>query len=476
MSHPASSLRPRALVARVVAGLSTRICAAIATRVAAGTTLGIGAACVLLLVPGPRVVAGQAQAPPPDPRATLGALLDAVDRANPLLNAARASARAAAALVPGARRMPDPQLQLGVMNYQVPSLQPMESLAMVQLQVMQMLPVAGKLRLAGDAAAARAEASATRVAGVALDLRARAAMAFYDIFAADGALDVARDSRRLLEDVSAIAHRMYEVGDGRQADVLRASVELARMDEEIIRMGAMRTAMAARLNALRVAPVDAPFGEPALPVFPAEPPALDSLIGMAEANRPMLRAAGHDVRAATSRAQLASREIWPDLQVGVQFARQSGPMGPQAMGSFMVGASLPVFAGSRQLKEREEADAMRAMAAADLASMRAETHGAIGEAYTALLRSRNLSRLYRTSVLPQAEATVASSLAAYRVGDVNLMTLLDAHMTLNRYRQELFALEADEGRAWADLEMLTGLVLVNAHTAQPPRRIGGSPR
>jgi outer membrane protein TolC len=145
------------------------------------------------------------------------------------------------------------------------------------------------------------------------------------------------------------------------------------------------------------------------------------------------------------------------------------------MGSLMVGASLPIHAKDRQLQMREEANAMHAMATADLAAMRAETRGAVGEAHASLVRARRLAELYRSSVLPQAEATVASSLASYRVGTVNFMTLLDAQMSLNQYRQQLITLEAEEGKAWAELEMLTGRVLVDANTAKPARPAGGPP-
>ena len=184
----------------------------------------------------------------------------------------------------------------------------------------------------------------------------------------------------------------------------------------------------------------------------------------------MLRAASQDVDAADASARLAQREIWPDLETGVQLGRQPGPDGPQRMASLMIGASLPIFAKQRQLQMREEAGAMRAMAVADLSVMRAETRGAVSESHASLRRARRLAELYRTSVLPQAAATVASSLAAYRGGTVDFMTLLDAQMAINRYRQELFTLEADEGKAWAELEMLTGRVLVDAHTAGSPRR------
>ena len=66
-------------------------------------------------------------------------------------------------------------------------------------------------------------------------------------------------------------------------------------------------------------------------------------------------------------------------------------MGTERMGSLMFGASLPLFARDRQFKMREEAAAMKLMAQADLAAMRAETRGKIGEAYAALTRARNLA-------------------------------------------------------------------------------------
>ena len=423
----------------------------------------------------PRPAGAQSLAPPQD-SLLLGVVLDAVTQANPRLDAARSSARAARARVPGRTRPPDPVLQLGWMNYELPSLRPMDAIGMTQLQLMQMVPVAGKLRLAGVAETARADAVATRVADVSLDLRARAAMVFYDIYAVDGSLAVAHGTLRLLQDIGDIAVKMYQVGDGRQADVLRANVEQARMQEEIIRMQAMRETMTARLNALRNDPLNRSVGTTRLPLFPGVVPGLDSITRLADAGRPMIRAGAQDVDAADAAAQLARREIWPDLQLGVQYGQQPGPDGAQRMASLMVGASLPIFARQRQYQMREETDAMRAMAAADLLAMRAETRGAVGEAYASLGRARRLAELYQTTVLPQARATVASSLAAYRVGTVNFMTLLDAQMTLNRYAADLFTLEADEGKAWAELEMLTGRVLVNAHTAQPARPAGGPSR
>jgi outer membrane protein TolC len=236
-------------------------------------------------------------------------------------------------------------------------------------------------------------------------------------------------------------------------------------------MTAMRAAMAARFDAMLDRPVTTPVASPLLPTFPDRVPPLDSLLAIAEVERPMTRASARTVDAADAQARLARREIWPDITVGVQYGQRTGEMGAERMGSLMLGATLPVFARSRQLQMREEAAAMRQMAAADLAAMRADTRGRVAEAYANLQRARTLAALYRTTVLPQAEATVASALAAYRVGGVDFMTLLDDRMAVDKYRQELLALDAEQGKAWADLEMLTGRELFDPDA--PRTDLGG---
>lgn len=236
------------------------------------------------------------------------------------------------------------------------------------------------------------------------------------------------------------------------------------MAEDTLRMQAMRQSMSARLDALLDRGTASVPGAPILPAFPDSLPARAWLDSVARERRPMIRAGLDVVRGADASVRLARKEIIPDLQVGVQYGQQRGEMGgTDRMGSLMLGATLPIFARSRQLQMRVEAEAMRQMAQSDVAAMRADTRGRIGEAYAALTRARTLAQLYRTTVLPQADATVASAMAAYRVGTVDFMTLLDDRMTVNRYRRELYTLDAEQGKAWAELEMLTGLTLFDAN-------------
>jgi outer membrane protein TolC len=71
-----------------------------------------------------------------------------------------------------------------------------------------------------------------------------------------------------VRDLAVTARTMYAVGEGRQPDVLRAQVEIARMTEDITRMRTDRVSAAARLNALLAADPSAPVGSPVRPRFP----------------------------------------------------------------------------------------------------------------------------------------------------------------------------------------------------------------
>lgn len=401
-------------------------------------------------------LAAQTAAETAPSRLRLGEVFRTLESRSPRLEAARQMAFAAKARIDPARTLPDPQFQLGLMNRNLPGFGLQDPLGMNQLQVMQMLPIAGQLGLAGRVVTAQAGAAAARASDLSWELRARAAMAFYELYQIDRSIGVAVETQGLLRDIGTTARTMYSVGQGRQADVLRAQIEVDRMTEEIARMRAMRGGAAARLNALLDRPSDTPVPSPVLPRLPLNLAAADSLERLALAGRPMLAAGALEVEAAIAAERRARREIWPDLQLGAIYGQRPMEVGTDRMLSLMVGFSVPIWAGRRQFKMRQETEAMRLGALAELGAMRAETRGRLGELLATLQQSRDLRTLYQGTILPQALATVTATLSAYRVGDVDLPMLLDAQMTVNRYRQQIFQLEAEEGAVLAELEMLLG--------------------
>lgn len=384
---------------------------------------------------------------------------------NPMLRAAQARADAAATARAWASLPPDPVIQVGIMNASLPGLRSdMPGAMLPSVQLMQMLPTGGKLALSGQLARQSAALAEADVVEVWWEVRARAAMAFHEIYEADRQLEVMQETLDWLHQFEDVARTMYAVGNGRQSDVLRAGVEVARMQAGIARMQAMRASASARLNAVLGRAPGTAIARTEIDTTQARLPSAAQLEQWAEDDRALLARGRTGLALAQTRETLARRELWPDLTIGVQYGQRPSDSGTERMGSVMLGFSVPVFASRRQLPMREEAAAMREMAVAELAEARAQVGARIGELVAELTRAETLLTLYRTEVIPQAEANVTSAFASYRVGRVDFMTLVDAQMTLNTYAQELHALTAGYGWRVAELEMVVGRELIAAPT------------
>jgi len=217
---------------------------------------------------------------------------------SPRIAASTALAVATQSKVASSKRLPDPELQLGFMNRSLPSLAPMDPLGMTQIQLMQMVPTPGKLRLAGRIAEDNAAASRARAADTRWEVRAQAAMSFYDLYVTDAQVRIERDTKNLVQEIAKASQAMYSVGDGKQAEVLRAQVEVARMTGEITRMESMHDAMTGRLRAILAMPGTGSLGTATMPELPDSLPPLEVLIAEADRNRPMIGAGERELSAA----------------------------------------------------------------------------------------------------------------------------------------------------------------------------------
>ncbi len=398
-----------------------------------------------------------AQAVPDSTGLSLQDVLTIVRARNPRLLALQAGAQAAASRVPEASTLPDPTLQVGVMNFGLPDLNTNMPTSMApSIELMQKLPFPGKLSLKGDIASFGRQMADAGADEAWWSVRDQASTTFFDLYTLDRRLGVMRGTLSLLQNFQQVAKAIYTAGTGHQADVLRADVEVARMEGDIRQMEAMRSAQAAKLNALLDRPAVTPVPSPVLGLLPLDVPAQDTLLAWAIESRPMLQRGRLAVERAGKAVDLARKQIWPDLTVGLTYGQRAQGSGTVRMGSAMVGFTLPVHAGSRQLAERDAASAEQRMAAANLSSIEASVDARIAGLVAELDRARTLTALYRDRIVPEAKATVESALSSYRVGQVDFMTLVDAQMTENQYEGELYQLQGEYGKAVAALESAVG--------------------
>ena len=384
--------------------------------------------------------------------------------ANPMLAARHAEVRAAGARIRPAGALSDPTLTLGAMNYMLPGLSPRgDPMTMNQITLMQMVPVNGTLGLRRGVARADSARFAWAAEAAALEVEAAVRTQYWALYHDDRALEIMARRRTVLQEIATVATTMYSTGAATQSDALRAQVAITRLAQEVAGMQQERYAAASALNALLGRPGQTPI---ALPEADAhehgvmmhtldmpEPPPLESLIATADGHNPDVLAAAARVTGGRSNAAAVRRSLIPDLGIGVAYGQRAG-MGD--MLSLMVSVNVPVFAASRQLRERDEAGAMLDAATWEETAVRVQVHAALATARQQAMTARRLVTLYAGTLVPQAAAAYEAALAAYRVGRVDFATLFDAQTMLLEYEHDLHNDEAMYGTAVAELDRLTG--------------------
>ena len=370
--------------------------------------------------------------------------------ANPRIAAAEAKARRLAARVPQARSLDDPMLQ-------VMPIGDMAETAAGQVQatvgLSQKLPLPQKLNARAEAARRETAAALAELERVKLEVAAEARQAFWRYWLADRAIDVTRQSRDLLADLQEAATAQLRAGRAGQADVLRAATELAALDNELIDLELDRDVAAAALNRLLDRPVTSPLPEPP-DVMPEVPP-LDAV-----ANNPRIAARLAEIDAARQRLRLARLNDWPDLTVTASYgfvdddglAVMANGEDQWALG---FGINLPIYRDKRRAEVREQLAAVLE----GQARLNAETNDIafeVREAIAEVEAQQRLVELFDETVIPQARQTVDATAAAYRAGNADFLSYVDAWRRLLDFELAQKRATSALGRAAADLNLALG--------------------
>jgi len=374
-------------------------------------------------------------------------------RANPMLQAARYAAEAALERGPQAGALPDPMLSLGLRNRELDGFGTNSQMTMNWIGLSQRIPWPGIQGFGQEREERLARAAQLDADETEAYLVSRVKTVYFQLAYMDRALDIMGATRDLLRDFLEVTSAKYAVGQGLQQDILQAQVAIAQMTADITVVEQNRIAMAARLNSLLGRPATEPVGALELPDPAADPPPVDSIMRIAAVNRPAILAARARALAAESGYRAAQRDAYPDFNVLVGYGQR-----PQYvdMMTFEIGVSLPLWSGKRQQPRKREMRAIQSMEEAKQIDLYNETFAQLSERRASAVRARELSSLYRTSIIPQAIAAVESSLSAYRVGSVDYMTLLSNQMTVNQFEIERVRLAAEYYDSVAGIEALTG--------------------
>ncbi len=385
----------------------------------------------------------------------LSAVLSEAQAQNPDLKAARARWQAAGHRIKPAKSLDDPQFGYEGDNIQNNPLD-VGSASQQRFGVFQKLPFPGKLRLRGEVAARAARVYEEAFQAKSREVIAAVKSAYYDLYLAVKSIEVNRSNYALLQEFRKAAEARYSTGQVSQADVLRAQVQISNLDNELITLEQQRGSAKARLNALlgrRQGTALGDAGEVQPETFGLS---LDELYARAAENRPELKAAAEAVKRDQAAHDLAWREYFPDLTVGVQL--RAAENGPDLWGLMMT-VNVPIWFMWKQA-ELVRAAAMELAASQHLRlNMENQTLADVRDAFLKVKSAQDRARLFKISIIPQAEATVVSSQASYTTGKVDFLTLNQNQRELQDFQLEYYRALAEFEQRLADLERIVGVDL-----------------
>jgi len=360
----------------------------------------------------------------------LDALVAEALESAPETAAAQAALQAAQHRIVPARTLADPFLSTTYQNDGRAFSLGREEGSFLGLMVSQSIPWPGKLRLAGDITASEArEIEQGELGRTELTLEARVRNAWYDLVLARAIEHIIEDRRSAATQIEASVRERYAAGLAVQQDVLRAQVELARLDEQKAAQQAVIATRLAELNRLAGAPQDRTIATPDRLPDDAGLPGLGELIAAAAARSPELAASRQGIETGKIRAELAKKNFLPDFTVNAgSMYRGNFEMGP--MWQAGVGVSLPVWTERRQQNQLAEAEAIVRGRTAESDVVMRELELRTRERVAQLDAALRIASLYRDKVLPLDELTLESSLASYQAAKVPFISVLDALNTL----------------------------------------------
>jgi len=376
---------------------------------------------------------------------------------NPEVQAARKKMEAFAHQVPVAASLPDPMLQVTAQPEPVQTAAGQQKLVVAANQKLHLF---GKLEMRACVAEAQTNVARAELAAVELSIIARVKRAYYELYFVQQAIAITKADRELLTEIREIANTRYKTGRTNQQDVLRADLEVSKIEHESIRLQQQLASGQARLaRLLHIAP-QTPVA--ALEHLDQEnfPRDLERLQCQAVRARPELHAQLAAIRRDRGSVQLARLDSKPDVTLGFSWIDVANAgISPVANGrdSFLLsaGVNLPVYrkrldssvrsAEAKVVATARQYDALRDGTLEEVTDLLSQAHS-----HEALLL------LFREDILPKAHQILEVSSQAYHVGEVDFLQLIDNWRQLLRHEIAYRRLEASLRQTLAELERVVG--------------------
>ena len=390
---------------------------------------------------------------------TLAEAEDLALEQEPGYEALRQRSEALAEQAVAAGELPDPMLRVGLGNYPIQSGSfSTEGMTQAQLGYRQSFP-------SGDSR----EFSTLRFESLSLEMSENADARQRDVlsqvrgewleaFYWQQARAMVEEKRPFFADLVEITRSWYAVGRKTQQDVLRAELELTRIDDRLIEIDKHYSQAVARLAEWTGMAAARPIAA-RLPGWDA-PPSLEALRSNLQSH-PALRAASARVSAQQAEVGVAEENKKPGWAIDVGYGYREGelPNGDPRSDfiSVAVTTELPFFRKNRQ--DRELAAALKERSAAEFRKeqLRRRLSSELDSAYARWQDLDRRTALYESSILGLSSDHAQAALLAYQSDAGDFADVMRGYIDELNTRLEHLRLQIERAQTYAVLANLGGL-------------------
>jgi outer membrane protein TolC len=393
-----------------------------------------------------------APAPP-----TLDALIQEALAESPMIASARKHWQALTKVPVQVSTLPDPMV--GLQHFTVGGPQPFSGYETSDFYytgfgVSQDIPGPGKLGLRAKQAEKEAEAAHDAFLLQQRQVVEQVRETYFNLFYLRKMLGSLHETQAELDRIVQTTEAQYHVALAQQQDVLKAQLQQTdvlkdlEMNQEEFQQG-QATLKAILGRAQDSANIEISDITPTSIAIP------DSrLRELALANSPTLQQAHAMEDRSDAALAIARRDYIPDFNVGYTY-QKTGP-GFRDYYMLSLGVKLPLYFWRKQTPAVEQAALEKESVQEDSYAKRLSVLSDLQNQVIAQRISDRILKLYSEGLVPQAEETLTSATAAYRVGKVDFQTLLSAVIDLLRLKQEYYRTLADHEIAVAKTREIIG--------------------
>ncbi len=377
---------------------------------------------------------------------------------NPGLKAAFERWKAAVERIPQVKALPDPRFTYA---YYIQAVETRVGPQRQLFGISQTFPWFGKLSLRGDKATEAANAEKERYEAAKLKLFYQVKNSYYDYYYLARAIAVTGENLELLRRLEDVVRTRYASGSAAYADVIRAQVELGKLEDSLRTMQELRAPVSSKLNAALGRPESGILPWPGHVVEEKADFSDEQLTNWLKEANPSLKAQDFAAAAEQVGIDLAKKDYFPDITLGLQTidTESARTLNVPDSGKDPVIVSfsinLPVWREKYRAEEREA----RARFAAARMDRKDQENTLIADLKMALYNFRDAERkidLYKNALIPKAERAIDVTIEGFEAGTGSFLDLIDSERSLLEFELSYEHAFANRAQRLAQLEMLVG--------------------